>query len=48
MMITIGLIGDYNAAVTAHQAVPKTFSLTGEQLAIGVGFKRGPTGTCGA
>jgi hypothetical protein len=29
-MITIGLIGHYNAAVTAHLAIPQAISLAAE------------------
>jgi hypothetical protein len=29
-MITIGLIGDYNPTVVAHQAIPMAISLAGK------------------
>lgn len=34
MTIAIGLIGDYNAAVTAHQAIPVALKLAGESLGL--------------
>jgi CTP synthase (UTP-ammonia lyase) len=46
-MIRIGLIGDYNAAVTAHQAIPKAIALAGKRLGAGVGFDWVPTDEIG-
>jgi CTP synthase (UTP-ammonia lyase) len=46
-MITIGLIGDYNAAVIAHQAIPKAISLAGERVGVGVEFEWVPTDEIG-
>ena len=43
MMITIGLIGDYNAAVTAHLAIPQAISLAAETQGLSVGFEWVPT-----
>lgn len=42
-MISIGLIGDQNAAVIAHQAIPKAISLAGERLGVDVRFEWVPT-----
>jgi CTP synthase (UTP-ammonia lyase) len=42
-MITIGLIGDYNAAVTSHQAIPKAIRLAAEAQGLSVGFEWVPT-----
>ena len=42
-MITIGLIGDYNAAVTAHLAIPQAISLAAETQGLSVGFEWVPT-----
>jgi CTP synthase (UTP-ammonia lyase) len=39
----IGLIGDYDATVTAHQAIPVALQLTGEALALAVAFEWVPT-----
>jgi CTP synthase (UTP-ammonia lyase) len=36
-MIRIGLIGDYNAAIIAHQAIPEAVSLAGKKLGVDVG-----------
>jgi CTP synthase (UTP-ammonia lyase) len=46
-MITIALIGDYNAVVIAHQAIPKAISLAGERLGVGVEFEWVPTDEIG-
>ncbi len=36
-MIRIGLIGDYDAAMTAHRAIPQAIALAGEKLGVEVG-----------
>jgi CTP synthase (UTP-ammonia lyase) len=36
-MIRIGLIGDYNAAIIAHQAIPEGIRLAGKELGVDVG-----------
>ena len=36
-MIRIGLIGDYNAAIIAHQAIPEAIRLAGTELGVDVG-----------
>jgi CTP synthase (UTP-ammonia lyase) len=41
--IRIGLIGDYDAAVPAHQAIPVALQLAGDALALGVEFEWVPT-----
>jgi CTP synthase (UTP-ammonia lyase) len=42
-MITIGLIGDYNPTVVAHQAIPTAISLAGKARQIDVRFEWVPT-----
>jgi CTP synthase (UTP-ammonia lyase) len=42
-VITIGLIGDYNATVVAHRAIPTAISLAPEAQQIDVGFEWVPT-----
>lgn len=42
-MIKIGLIGDYNPIVVAHQAIPTAISLAGKAQQIDVGFEWVPT-----
>src|ERR1051326_7249674 len=41
--ISIGLIGDYNAAVLAHQAIPRALDLAGEVAAASVRYEWVPT-----
>jgi CTP synthase (UTP-ammonia lyase) len=41
--ITIGLIGDHNAAVVAHQAIPRALELAGERAAAAVRYEWIPT-----
>jgi CTP synthase (UTP-ammonia lyase) len=39
--IRIGLIGDYDAAVPAHQAIPRALDLAGEAAAASVSLRMG-------
>lgn len=41
--IRIGLIGDYNAAVTAHQAIPRALDLAGAAVGASVHYEWVPT-----
>lgn len=41
--ISIGLIGDYNAAVLAHQAIPRALDLAGEATSVSVRHEWVPT-----
>jgi CTP synthase (UTP-ammonia lyase) len=41
--IRVGLIGDYNPAVTAHQAIPRALALTADSLRIPVDYEWVPT-----
>lgn len=41
--IEIGLIGEYDVTVTAHQAIPIALALAGEAEAVNVGFRWVPT-----
>ena len=41
--IHIGLIGDYNAAVLAHQAIPLALDLAGEVVRISIDYEWVPT-----
>ena len=41
--ISIGLIGDYNAAVLAHQAIPRALDLAGGVVAVSVRYEWVPT-----
>jgi CTP synthase (UTP-ammonia lyase) len=41
--ISIGLIGDYNAAVLAHQAIPLALVLAGEAVRVSVDYEWVPT-----
>ena len=41
--IRIGLIGDYNPAVTAHQAIPRALALTGDTLRVPIDHEWIPT-----
>jgi CTP synthase (UTP-ammonia lyase) len=41
--ISIGLIGDYNAAVLAHQAIPRALDLAGEVAAAALHYEWVPT-----
>src|SRR5262245_50686636 len=42
-MPTIALIGDYDASVTAHQAIPLALKLAGERLDFPTSFEWVPT-----
>jgi CTP synthase (UTP-ammonia lyase) len=46
-MIRIGLIGDYNATIIAHQAIPRALRLAGENNGAEVGFEWLPTDEMG-
>jgi CTP synthase (UTP-ammonia lyase) len=37
--ISIGLIGDYNAAVLAHQAIPRAIDLAGKLVRVSVDYE---------
>jgi CTP synthase (UTP-ammonia lyase) len=41
--IRIGLVGDYNATVLAHQAIPRALELAGEALGVPVHYEWIPT-----
>ena len=41
--VSIGLIGDYNAAVLAHQAIPRALDLAGEVSDVSVRHEWVPT-----
>lgn len=41
--ISIGLIGDYNAAVLAHQAIPRALDRAGEVVGVSVDYEWVPT-----
>src|ERR1051326_4771085 len=41
--IVIGLVGDYDAAVIAHQAIPRARSLAGDSLGLQVELRWLPT-----
>jgi CTP synthase (UTP-ammonia lyase) len=41
--ISIGLIGDYNAALLAHQAIPRALALAGDAVATPVHYEWVPT-----
>lgn len=41
--IRIGLIGDYNAAVTAHQAIPRALALSADSLRVSINHQWIPT-----
>jgi CTP synthase (UTP-ammonia lyase) len=41
--ISIGLVGDYNAAVPAHQAIPRALELAGDALGAPVDYEWVPT-----
>jgi CTP synthase (UTP-ammonia lyase) len=41
--ISIGIIGDYNAAVLAHQAIPRALALAGEIVRVSVDYEWVPT-----
>jgi len=42
-MMRIGLIGDYNGTIIAHQAIPKALRLAAEKSGVNVGFEWLPT-----
>ncbi|MCJ8170600.1 CTP synthase C-terminal region-related (seleno)protein [Atopomonas sediminilitoris] len=42
-MLHIGLIGDYNASVTAHQAIPTALTMAADSLGLMVSFEWVPT-----
>jgi CTP synthase (UTP-ammonia lyase) len=43
MSVTVGLIGDYSASVTAHRAIPVALQLAADALRIDLGFEWIPT-----
>ena len=43
MSVTVGLIGDYSAAVTAHRAIPVALQRAADALGIDLGFEWIPT-----
>jgi CTP synthase (UTP-ammonia lyase) len=44
----IGLVGDYDATVPAHQAIPRALALAEEALKAPIAFRWLPTGTIGS
>jgi CTP synthase (UTP-ammonia lyase) len=42
-MVNIALIGDYDAGITAHQAIPEALRLAAQERAVAVNFEWVPT-----